>query len=498
MSEQINRFYEFGPFRLVPLERQLMRDGKSLPLSPKAFDTLVMLVQRNGHAVKKDDLIEMLWPDAVVEENNLNQYVSALRKVLKEAEPGQQYIETVPRYGYRFTADVRETSDETNAVLMYRHSRSQVAVREEQIEEAVTSSFVDSNGRGKQMRHLTVAAGAIVVVAVLTIVFTAGHLLTSSSSARAVPKAVLHPETSPARQEYLAGRAAWNQRTSAGLFESIEHFERAIEKDPQFALAYNGLADAYAFDIRDWKKAESMANKALEIDPRLGEPHATIGFIRTFWEWNRDAAEREFEQAIKLNPQYATAHQWYAIHLVVTGRPIEAEVEMSKAVELEPASAVMLADMGQIFYFNEKYDEAIGACRKAISIDPGFFNAHQYLFEIYMAKGLANEALQELLILERTAGTSRIHLDADEMIKTTRSKGLRGIWKAMLIYRVSDDYEMARYYARLGENNKAIKRLQQALEKRDFRIPFVNADPVFDKIRSQPEFEQIIKRIGLA
>ena len=362
MNGQINGFYEFGPFRLVPGERQLLRDGKPIPLPPKAFDTLLVLVQHNGHAVKKDDLIEMVWPDAVVEENNLNQYVSALRKVLDNGGQGEGYIETVRRHGYRFTGDVRETRDEANALLVYKHSRTHVLLREEQVEEAsaVTSSVVESRRAGTPSRRLVVGFFAVVVVALLATLVTLGfYLPTTRSAARVAPDAKHHTENAAAQQDYLAGRAAWNKRTAAGLFASTEDFERAIEKDPQFALAYDGLADSYAFDAVNWRKAETLAKKALEIDPGLAEPHATLGFVRTFWEWNRDDGEREFREAIKLNPKYATAYQWYAMHLAVTGRLLEAEIAMSRAVELEPQSPVMLADMGQIFYFNHKHDQAI-------------------------------------------------------------------------------------------------------------------------------------------
>src|SRR2546430_7045814 len=108
MGDQINCFYEFGPFRLIPAERQLLRDAEPVALPPKAFDTLLMLVEHSGHVVKKDDLIERVWPDAFIEENNLNQYVSLLRKTLGDGNKRQGYIETVRRYGYRFTADVRQ------------------------------------------------------------------------------------------------------------------------------------------------------------------------------------------------------------------------------------------------------------------------------------------------------------------------------------------------------------------------------------------------------
>jgi DNA-binding winged helix-turn-helix (wHTH) protein len=116
--------YEFGPFRLVPAERRLLRAGRALTLPPKAFDTLLILVQRHGHVVKKDDLLKMVWPETFVEENNLNQYISLLRRTLTNGTTGDGYIETVRRYGYRFTAKVREMRDERSALLVHRRSRA--------------------------------------------------------------------------------------------------------------------------------------------------------------------------------------------------------------------------------------------------------------------------------------------------------------------------------------------------------------------------------------
>src|SRR5436853_4050152 len=132
MSQQIIRLYEFGPFRLVPAERLLLDADKPVPLPPKAFDTLLVLVQHSGHVVTKDDLIKLVWPDAFVEESNLNHYVSLLRKTLNDSNKGEAYIETVRRYGYRFNADVRETNGEADAVLVRKHSRTRVILREEQ------------------------------------------------------------------------------------------------------------------------------------------------------------------------------------------------------------------------------------------------------------------------------------------------------------------------------------------------------------------------------
>jgi tetratricopeptide (TPR) repeat protein len=441
----------------------------------------------------------MLWPDAIVEENNLNQYVSALRKVLNNGDAGEHYIETVRRYGYRFTADVRETSDESHALLVYKHSRTHVLLKEEQVEETTAvTDFVDpppSNTR----RRLLVGAAAIALVAVVTgVVMIGWYLPTAASRNRIDSKPATLTENSAARQDYLTGRAAWNKRTSAGLFESIEHFERAIEKDPQFALGYAGLADAYAFDFRNWRKAEALARKALEMDSSLAEPHATLGFIRTFWEWNREEGEKEFRLATKLKPTYATAHQWYAIHLAVTGRSLEAQVEMVKALELEPHSPVMLADMGQILYFNHKPEEAIKFCRQALEIDPNFVNAHRYLYEISVTDGDPREALREFAILRKFSADPGPAPDEERLVRVYQREGRKGFWREMLAFRQNDYYDAARYYALLGQVNNATQQLQRSLELRDLSIVFSTADPAFDSLHYELKFQKLMSQMGLS
>jgi len=320
----------------------------------------------------------------------------------------------------------------------------------------------------------------------------------AAKEARATAK---QSEHDAAYEAYVNGRSLWNKRTAGALFASISQFEQAIEKDPDFALAYDGLADAYDFDHVRWHEAEALARKASKIDGSLAEPHATLGFIRSFWEWNWKDAEPEFKQALKLNPNYATAHQWYAIHLAVTGRQVESEVEMRRALALEPYSAVMNADMGQILYFNRRYDEAIAACKKSLDLDPDFFNAHQYLYEIYTEKGLYDEALEEFFRLGKTPGAATNDLAEGLLRETYKGKGIRGFWQ----YRVeelvrlgSDGYDAAMIYARLGEKDKALAALERAWQRHEFNLVFANADPAFVSLYTDRRFVDVIVRLGIA
>ena len=514
---QAPKHFEFGPFRLEPAEHLLMRGEEPVQLPPKAFETLVLLVQSSGHVLQKSALMEELWPDSFVEESNLTQNIFLVRKALGE-DQAQQYVKTIPRVGYRFMMPVREIIDETNAVVVESHSRERIVIKEEIVEQEEETGQGDTEtGRRRErtdgirrsavftassrVRIAGLIVGALALLIGSAVAFS--HFRSSSMAAVAAVKqrAAKQSEHDAAYEAYVSGRSLWNKRTAGALFASISQFEQAIDKDPDFALAYDGLADAYAFDHVRWHEAEALARKASEIDGSLAEPHATLGFIKTFWEWNWKDAELEFKQALKLNQNYATAHQWYAIHLAVRGRLVEGEVEMRRALALEPDSAVMNADMGQMLYFNRKYDEAIAACKKSLDLDPAFFNAHQYLYEIYSEKGLYDEALEEYFRLGKTPGAATNDLAEGLLRETYKAKGIRGFWQ----YRVeelarlgSDGYESAVIYARLGEKAKALAALERARQRHEFNLALATADPALVSLYPERRFVDVIVGMGIA
>jgi DNA-binding winged helix-turn-helix (wHTH) protein/tetratricopeptide (TPR) repeat protein len=503
MSAEQNTSYEFGAFRLIPAERQLLRDDQSITLPPKAFQALSILVQNHGHAVTKKQLIETLWPDSFVEESNLNHYISQVRKALTDGVDGQRYIETVPKLGYRFTGHVRESHGQTESLLIHRQTRTRVVVKEEQFERSATkTALVDSDQRSSSQRRRRIAEACVALIVILaTILIARGfYLRRAASTERAALMAREHTLNHAAYEEYLAGRSQWNKRNAAGLFQSIQHFQKAIEDDPNFSLGYAGLADAYAFDLVHWHEAEQLANKALQIEPGLAEPHATIGFIRSLWEWRRKDAEAEFKEAISLNPNYATAHQWYAVHLATTRRLPEAETEMKRALELEPNSPAINADMGQILYFDRRYDEAFEACRKALALDPDFFNAHAYLIHIYEAKGLYDDAIREFLVANSLPGVAKFPFTEAGVTKAYRSQGIKGYWKeaaAELENRSDSAYEVGQYYAQLGDREKTLHWLEQAVAERGLAVNCAYVDPAFDNVRNDPKYWQLIEKLGL-
>jgi DNA-binding winged helix-turn-helix (wHTH) protein/tetratricopeptide (TPR) repeat protein len=499
MTQAVKRLYTFGPFCLDPAERILLRESHTVPLTPKVFDTLIVLITNSGHIVSKDELIKRVWLDTFIDEGTLTRTVSRLRRALGEAPGGQAYIETVPRLGYRFVVNVSESLGAGAALRIDRQTRSRIIIEEKE----ETHSLSRRRAIGSLRRNrIALTLAALLIVMTGTIFYWWMASRSTATSAERQSRSPNHPDTNhiEADEAYRAGRDLWNKRTAAGLFQSIEKFEQAIEKDPDFALAYDGLADAYAFDLARWRQAEELAKKALEIDSRLAEPHATLGFVRTFWEWNWKEAEQEFKRAIKLNPNYATAHQWYAVYLAVTARIPEAELEMRRAAELEPLSPVMNADLGQILYFAQKPDEAIAACRKALDIDADFFNAHQYLYQIYIQQQRYDEALDELVILSSLPGVTLNGFAANRFRKAYKARGIRGFWQARLEDlhgHTGDAYEMAECYARLGEQEQALDWLKKAFDQRNFNCIYLHANPAFYDFYLEPEFLNLKRRMDI-
>jgi len=213
--------------------------------------------------------------------------------------------------------------------------------------------------------------------------------LTAENRTRLANRYTASPE---AYHLYLRGRYFWNRRTHEGYKKAIEYFNQAIEKYPSYALAYSGLADCYVLggDARStqeaFSKAKAAASRALEIDDTLAEAHASLALVKMAYDWDLAAAESEFKRAIELNPNYATAHHWYADCLMLMGRTDQAIASIRRAQELDPLSLIISRDAGRLFYFARRYDEAIEECQKALELDPNFYPLHVTLADAYVQK----------------------------------------------------------------------------------------------------------------
>ena len=311
---------------------------------------------------------------------------------------------------------------------------------------------------------------------------------------------------------YLRGRYFWNKRTSDGIKHAIEHFQQSIERDPDFALGHAGLADSYialtfynfAAPHETMPKAKESAIKALALDNPLAEAHASLAHILMNYDWNWAAAEKEFKRSIELKPDYATAHEWYAIHyLTATGRFEEAVQEMKRALELEPASLVMNTFMGATLYYAGRYDEAIDQCRRTIEMDPNFAVAHWHLGLAYEQRQVLDAATEEFkkaislsagsplmkAALGRAYAKSQKKHEANEMLNELSELSKQQYVSA---------YEVATIYVALGNNEQAFQLLEQAYGEHSFHLVYLNVSPQFKPVSSDPRFQDLVQRIGLS
>lgn len=315
-----------------------------------------------------------------------------------------------------------------------------------------------------------------------------------------------------AYQLYLKGRFNWNKRNADGLLDAERYFRAAIEKDPDFALAYVGLADSMLFGY-DGTGAANAVEKALSIDPNLGEAYATLGFHKMFHRWRWDDAEENFKRAIELKPGYGTAHQWYATLLMIRGRHKEAVAELARALEINPNSYNYLADLGQAYYFARDYNSASMYNQQATTIYPGFVFAHENFSALSIQMELYETVVNYMIEAEvlrngdpryYSANRERIKKFFQKLTDAAKTGEARKFWKTYLEYfDIGEDanpnvpFLKAWVLGKIGEKEKALDALENAVDRKAFMAPFANVDPRFDEIRNEPRFAAIMRKMNL-
>lgn len=304
---------------------------------------------------------------------------------------------------------------------------------------------------------------------------------------------------------YLQGRFYWGKREENDLKTAIDSFNQAIAIDSNYALAYAGLADSYALQASfnfapasdAIPKARGYALKALSLDESLAEPHTTLGLALFGYDYDFAGAEREYKRAIELNPNYATAHQWYGELLGSLGRFEEATAQFQRALELEPLSLPINWDYGRMFYFSRRFDESLAQCKKTIDLDPAFARVRRTLFDIYRIKKDYANAIEEMARYFEVRGQTE---NASMVRDTFAQKG----WPGYLAVVVAEDSPLkerssakAKAYFELGDKEKAFEQLRAAYDAHDSNLCWLKAEPLFDPWRSDPQFQDLLQRIRI-
>jgi DNA-binding winged helix-turn-helix (wHTH) protein/tetratricopeptide (TPR) repeat protein len=611
MTKRAEFFYEFGPFRIDPAQRLLLREGRVVALTPKLFDTLLVLIENCGQVLEKDELMEKLWPDSFVEEGSLTQNVSLLRKLLGERHGEESYIETLPRRGYRFVADVRQVANERFDLILRRRTRARIITREEEeTDEALgeatahasrlsattaqvrtlavlpfhhlgsetgdeylglgladvlitqlsntrqivvrptsavrkyADSERDSVSIGRELGVDAVLEGSIQRAgsriratvqmlgvedeiplwadrfdAEMTDIFCVqdaiseqvAHALTlklSSEERKRLTKR--YTTNAEAYQAYLKGRYCWNKRDLAGIKKSIEYFRLAITKDSDYALAYVGLADAYNL-LHIWSelppkenfgRAKAAATAALKLDDELAEAYASLGYAILPHDWDWAGAEKAFRRSIELNPNYATAHQWYGKLLMSLGRFEEALAELKLAQQLDPLSPGVNNAAGGVYYYSRQWDKAIEQFSKVLDLNPNFLPALYSLGICLREKGRHAEALAQF---QKAVEFSDRHPVMICALATAYARAGERERALELLRQLKDPkaqrhvsfYDWALLYTALGETDKAFECLEEAYLDHNANLSDLNIDPEFDPLRNDPRFGDLLRRVGL-
>ena len=501
MFGDLKTSYEFGPFRVDPRERQLMRNGDVIPLRPKVFDILLMLVQNSGHVLTKDDVMRHVWSNTAVEEGNISRTISTLRNVLGESPREHRYIETIPWRGYRFIANVREVSVETpvrgiESIAVLPFVNVNAVATTEYLVDGITDSLITSLAQSRNLRVTSrnsafrykgrevdaqIVGRDLKVQAVLVgrvwesadslsisvelidtrddrhlwgaqYIRPSDDLLTTCETiTRKIQEQLrldlpvkehLKPKGQSSNHEahvlYLKGRYHFNKLTWDGVQKAKEYLHQAIELDRDYALAYAALSDCHNY-VAERVEAEAAVLKALELDESLGEAHASLGWYRFLYEWDFAGAESSLKRSFALNPNYAEAHHWYAIYLANVGRHEEAELEAKRAVELDPLSLLMNLTAALNFYLAREHDRAIEQLQRVLELEPNFLAAHSVRGNVLVQKGLFAEAIGEFeRVLELVNGVTAVELSVKVI--------------------------MAHAYARWGKKSEALKLVGEVIE----------------------------------
>ncbi|MFN2392038.1 MAG: winged helix-turn-helix domain-containing tetratricopeptide repeat protein, partial [Pyrinomonadaceae bacterium] len=495
--------YEFGKFVLDPQEKTLFADGKAIHLPAKEFETLLLLVENNGKALSKDEMMQAIWEDAFVEETNLAKQISRLRKLFNAS--GEEFIETLPKHGYRFSADVNHIAQPFGETILEKRTVKRLTVKLEENSEALPPLLPAAKRKFPLPAIFGVASILLAVVSVIwfwsgtktpakinsiavlplrplteaensktlglgltdTLIMKIGGLRQitvrpisavtpfadapqdaleigkklnvdavlegtiqqsegrvrlnarllrvengeqiwaeqfeseaaqifdlqdrlTAQTAQALKLKLGASETeqitkrftnnTEALDAYLKGRYFSNRRTVGDLKTAIGYFNEAIVKDPNYALAYVGLADAYslladydgALPADAYPKAKEAATKALELDDELAEAHTSLAYVKMFYYHDWQGAQDGYRQAIALNPNYATARHWYSEYLTAMGRFDEAFVEARRAKEIDPLSPSVNAQEVWILFYSRRFDEAIERGRRIAEMNPDY------------------------------------------------------------------------------------------------------------------------------
>ena len=636
MAKQVKQLYKFGPFELHPAQGILLREGRIVQLTPKAVDLLLALVESGGRVVSKEDLLQRVWPDSFVEEANLSHNIYKLREALGGSADGEQYIETLPRRGYRFVAAVEEIGDDGD-VIVEEHSRSHIVVQESEVPSAIDDIPHALPANPKPARRTLWMVTALVIIAAAALTWwKLSHNNPTTPSASILSIAVLpfkplaaagrdeslelgmadtlimrlcsmqkvtvrplsavrryvsldqdameagrqlqvdavldgsvqksgdrvrvtarllrlsdgaqlwadkfdqkftdvfalqdsiaehvaakmsqrlgarrDTENTEAYQLYLRGRYYWSTFDSQQVGESVNYFKSAIEKDPNYALAYAGLADAYSvagiygpLTVQEaYPLQREAAIQAVRLDDNLSEAHQALGAGKLLYDWDWQGAATELKRAIELDPNNLDAHELYGYYSEAMGRPDDAVRETQRAVEIDPRWVIANNDLTIALNEAGRYAEAIKQAEHACNLNPSQSSPQAFLGYAYLREHRFDDAIAAFqrsikLAHEDNRDGAVAGLAYAYAVAGRRAEAVKEL--AELEGHPDKNIRMSMYlagvYSGLGDKNRALAMIERAYQRHDPRMWHLKLDQRFESLHSDPRFKDLLRRVGM-
>src|SRR5229473_2735374 len=509
----------FGVFQINLAARELRKHGVRVRLPRQPFYILSILLEKPGEVITREEMRQKLWSaDTFVDfEHGLNSAIKKVRAALGDSPDNSRYIETIPRVGYRFIAPVERVSTAAP-------NPSDVPVNTGLIEPVLTPDGTltqkSLNPLGLSMPRFA-ASFVILVIAATGAYFTWSHLrgvtqpktktASGPESSKPVSKPVSSAKSAEAYELYLKGIYFWNKRTGAGFQQAIDYFQQATTVDPNYAPAYAGLANSYtlltAYSASSptiyMPQARAAVKRALELDDGLAEAHTALALIVQNHDWDWQTSEKEYRRAIELDPNYATAHQWYAEHLMWRGRFDEASRESERAQQLDPLSLIIATDYGAILYFSRQYDRAIEQFHSVLRKDPNFGRAAGLITFAHVEKGMFAQALSDAETLRRLYGDGPAYWMTLTYIYGRAGQLERARHQLEKLEKLSrhgqvDPVSMTWAHLGMGNKEEALADLEKAYSEHFSMLTTLKVEPGYDPLRSDPRFQDLLRRVGLA
>ena len=631
---QSTGIYQFMGFRLEVQERLLLRNGVPVSITPKIFDMLLFFLENPNRLLGKDEIMRTVWPDTHVDEATLTRTISELRKTLGQTAGEANFVQTVPKRGYRFVAPVETASDpppeiavtlepvaqpsdpsavsgnarawrtylgkfgprailimslavtflllagvwafeaarsspvsQSVAVLPFKHlgnsgsdqflelgiadtlitrlsSVPALNVRPTSAVRKYSDPEQDPAAIGRILKVDTVLDGSVQTMLdqirvtlrlirvrdakplwAATLDGDSRDLFSLQDSVSREVAQALKLQLSPVQKDvfakrstddrgaygsYLKGRFFLGKRSPEGYEKAIDYFQEATRLDPSYALAYAGLADVYLLLQGDalenpreaTPKARAAAEKALQLDPALGAAHNSLAAIAEDYDRDYPTAEKEFKLALKLDPGFATAHEWYGEYLGLMGRFDQALAEEDRALEIDPLSLTINEKKGKVLLWARRYDQAIVQLQKTLEMDPSFSPALIWLSRAYVVRGMAAKSLAESQKQNQTQHeVTTMETLAMAYAAAGDKAAARGILRQLQAQENREyisTFNLSYVYLFLNQKDTALEQLNEALERHDMNVSSLKVDPLLDPLRGDPRFQALLKRANLA